>query len=71
VSKHVAVISELSRLMDVQKLLELSETEQEVACQGDQQTTFEVCAQPRLPSRCSSRVQHTGTMSLTGLIWLL
>ena len=43
VSKHVAVISELSRLMDAHKLLEVSETEQELACQGDQASILDVC----------------------------
>jgi len=35
VSKHVAVISELSRLTDVCQLLDISELEQEVACSND------------------------------------
>lgn len=35
VSKHITVIGELSRLVAVQKLLEVSEAEQELACQSD------------------------------------
>ncbi|KNC75018.1 vacuolar protein sorting-associated protein 45 [Sphaeroforma arctica JP610] len=35
VSKHVTVVGELSRLMDAHRLLEVSETEQDIACQGD------------------------------------
>jgi vacuolar protein sorting-associated protein 45 len=35
VSKHVAVISELSRLTDVCQLLDISELEQEIACAND------------------------------------
>jgi len=35
VSKHVALISELSRLVDVYKLMDVSQLEQEVACNDD------------------------------------
>eukprot|EP01087_Luapelamoeba_hula_P003470 TRINITY_DN13278_c0_g1_i1.p1 TRINITY_DN13278_c0_g1~~TRINITY_DN13278_c0_g1_i1.p1 ORF type:complete len:564 (+),score=111.57 TRINITY_DN13278_c0_g1_i1:78-1769(+) len=35
VSKHVAVMSELSRLVDVRNLLDISELEQELACKQD------------------------------------
>ena len=35
VSKHVAVMSELSRLVDHRNLLSVSETEQELACRQD------------------------------------
>jgi vacuolar protein sorting-associated protein 45 len=35
VSKHVAVISELSRLTDVCQLLDISELEQEISCSND------------------------------------
>ncbi|KAK3098847.1 hypothetical protein FSP39_023672 [Pinctada imbricata] len=35
VSKHVTVVGELSRLVGKHNLLEISETEQELACQGD------------------------------------
>lgn len=38
VSKHVAVISELSRLTDVCQLLDISEIEQEIACSNDRST---------------------------------
>lgn len=35
VAKHVTVVGELSRLVGAHNLLEVSETEQEIACQGD------------------------------------
>ncbi|XP_013378687.1 vacuolar protein sorting-associated protein 45 [Lingula anatina] len=35
VSKHVTVVGELSRLVGAHNLLEVSETEQELVCQGD------------------------------------
>lgn len=35
VSKHVTIVGELSRLVGAHLLLEVSETEQEIACQGD------------------------------------
>ena len=35
VSKHVAIISELSRLVDVCQLLDISQLEQEIACSSD------------------------------------
>jgi vacuolar protein sorting-associated protein 45 len=35
VSKHVAVVGELSRLVEANHLLEVSEVEQELACQGN------------------------------------
>lgn len=35
ITKHVTVISELSRLVDVCKLLDISELEQEIACSSD------------------------------------
>ncbi|RYH19732.1 Sec1 family protein [archaeon] len=38
VSKHVAVISELSRLTDLCQLLDISEVEQEIACNNDRST---------------------------------
>jgi len=38
VSKHVTLVSELSRLVSVRKLLEISETEQELVSDGDHST---------------------------------
>lgn len=35
VSKHVTLVGELSRLVSAHNLMELSETEQQLACQGD------------------------------------
>ena len=38
VSKHVTLVSELSRLVGVKKLLQVSETEQELVSDGDHST---------------------------------
>ena len=38
VSKHVTLVSELSRMVAAQKLLEVSETEQELVSDGDHST---------------------------------
>jgi vacuolar protein sorting-associated protein 45 len=35
VSKHVTVVSELSRLVEIHDLMDVSECEQELACQND------------------------------------
>ena len=42
VSKHVTVVGELSRLVNKNNLLEVSETEQELACQGDHSACLQV-----------------------------
>ena len=42
VSKHVTVVSELSRLVTECNLLEVSETEQDLACQNDHSTALQV-----------------------------
>ncbi|WAR00623.1 VPS45-like protein [Mya arenaria] len=41
VSKHVTVVGELSRLVARQELLEVSETEQELVCQGDHSASLQ------------------------------
>ncbi|UYV72687.1 VPS45 [Cordylochernes scorpioides] len=51
VSKHVTVVGELSRLVGAHKLLEVSETEQELACQSDHSDSLKVTT--TLPSLCS------------------
>ena len=42
VSKHVALISELSRRVDVDKLLDVSELEQSLACNDNHATDLKV-----------------------------
>lgn len=50
VSKHVTVVGELSRLVGERNLLEVSEVEQELACQNDHSSALQVPgAQPRTP----------------------
>lgn len=41
VSKHVAVVTELSRLVELRALMEVSETEQELACHADHSGALE------------------------------
>lgn len=42
VAKHVTVVGELSRLVGKGELLEVSETEQELVCQGDHSASLQV-----------------------------
>lgn len=42
VAKHVTVVGELSRLVGSHCLLEVSECEQELACQGDHSASLQV-----------------------------
>lgn len=42
VSKHVTLVTEMSKLVEEQKLMMVSETEQELACNGGQGAAFEV-----------------------------
>lgn len=42
VAKHVAVVGELSRLVNKHILMEASELEQELACQGDHSACLQV-----------------------------
>ena len=42
VSKHVTVVGELSRLVGKHCLLEVSETEQDIVCQGDHSACLQV-----------------------------
>lgn len=44
VSKHVTVVGELSRLVGMHNLLEISECEQELACQNDHSASLQVRA---------------------------
>lgn len=54
VSKHVAVIGELSRLVDVCQLLDISQLEQEIACSNDRsghkQELFDRIRSPKVKS---------------------
>lgn len=42
VSKHVTVVGELSRLVSERQLMEVSEVEQELACQNDHSSAQQV-----------------------------
>lgn len=42
VSKHVTLVGELSRMVGAHNLLEVSETEQELACEGDHAESLKV-----------------------------
>lgn len=42
VSKHVTIVSELSRLVGVHELLEVSETEQNLVCQNEHNEIVQV-----------------------------
>lgn len=47
VSKHVTLVTEMSKIVEERKLMLVSETEQELACNGGQVAAFEV--NPRIP----------------------
>lgn len=42
VSKHVTLVTEMSKMVEERKLMLVSETEQELACNGGQGAAFEV-----------------------------
>lgn len=42
VSKHVTMVTELSKIVEERKLMSVSQTEQELACSGGQVAAFEV-----------------------------
>lgn len=42
VSKHVSLVTEMSKLVEKRKLMQVSQTEQELACNGGQMAAFEV-----------------------------
>ena len=42
VSKHVTIVSELSRLVTERSLLDVSEVEQDLACQNDHSAALQV-----------------------------
>lgn len=46
VSKHVTVVGELSRLVSERQLMEVSEVEQELACQNDHSSAQQVAISP-------------------------
>ena len=41
VSKHVTLVTEMSKIVEERKLMLVSETEQELACNGGQVAAFE------------------------------
>jgi vacuolar protein sorting-associated protein 45 len=43
VSKHVSLTSEIARLVEVRRLMSVSEVEQDMACQDDPSTHLEMC----------------------------
>ena len=55
VSKHVTVVGELSRLVSERNLLEVSEVEQELACQNDHSSALQVPVQSSLMSTSYSK----------------
>lgn len=56
VSKHVTVVGELSRLVSERQLMEVSEVEQELACQNDHSSAQQVTAAPPHPPEESQNV---------------
>ena len=54
VAKHVTVVGELSRLVGQHNLLEVSEVEQELACQSDHNEALKVI-----------QLKHTSRMGMT------
>ena len=62
VSKHVAVLSELARLVDVYHLLDVSQFEQELACADDHVSHYRELMKKLTGSRygkgCSSRLVY-------------
>lgn len=42
VSKHVTMVTEMSKIVEERKLMLVSQTEQELACNGGQVSAFEV-----------------------------
>ena len=42
VAKHVTLVGELSRVVGVHQLMDVSECEQELACQGDHSQSLQV-----------------------------
>lgn len=82
VSKHVALVSELSRLISVDQLLEVSQLEQSLACNdshnSDLKSVQEMLQQPlsddvkvRLVALYALRYQHHANYSLNPLLSLL
>lgn len=53
VSKHVTVVGELSRLVSERQLMEVSEVEQELACQNDHSNAQQVNARCSILSNAS------------------
>lgn len=56
VSKHVAVLSELARLVDVYHLLDVSQFEQELACADDHTAHYRELMEKLTSSRCCNIV---------------
>lgn len=63
VSKHVTVVGELSRLVSERQLMEVSEVEQELACQNDHSNAQQVSKHHTThdPQRLDKRNHTCGT----------
>lgn len=48
VSKHVTLVTEMSKIVEERKLMLVSQTEQELACNGGQGAAFEVVCSCRI-----------------------
>lgn len=70
VSKHVMMVTEMSKMVEERKLMLVSETEQELACSGGLAAAFEVCISCRLLSLsfCDS-VDSLLCYQLTSFSW--
>lgn len=59
VSKHVALMSELSRIMDGRSLMDVSELEQELACNHSPAEAFsKVISDPCIPHITNTRTYN-------------
>ncbi|NXE98673.1 VPS45 protein, partial [Menura novaehollandiae] len=69
VSKHVTVVGELSRLVAERNLLEVSEVEQELACQSDHSSALQVLLDAaRLVMLYALRYERHGSSQLPALL---
>ena len=56
VSKHVTLVTEMSKLVEARKLMLVSQTEQDLACNGGQGAAYEVVNVPFI--RCPMGKSH-------------
>jgi len=62
VSKHVTVVSELSRIVQSQKIMAVSELEQEIVCQGEHTKSLQVSLRNRIESDGLSHYIYHGNI---------